>query len=531
MFTPSGTWIRINALNARSSASRSISRLWIRISHRSHVSDPSPSGDFRTGTISRFVGSGIGPLIATPVRSDIVLICWHTLSTFFGSVPLSEIRARWAIQHRQNESCKRERGSAFLDIDTHSRRDGLAHVADGEATELREVLGLLDDHGLRRPDLHDRGVAGLDVVGVLRLRRVRPLVDPPHALLERARDLGGVRMEDGRVPDGDDAGVIQDDDLRRERLRDRRWVVHRPRDVPASEVLLVEAADVEAHVVPGDGLRNRLVVHLDRLHLADLVRGLEVHLHVRPQDARLDPTHWDDADPRDAVHILNREPEGLVQWLRRHRQGVERLDERRSLPPPELRARLRDVVALVRAERDERDVVRLEPDSFQEARDLRLDLVVAGFRIGGLRRVHLVYRDDQLLHPEHPREEDVLLRLRLDALRRAHDEDRRVRLGCPRNHVLDEVAVARRVDDREVVLVRVKPLVRDVDRDPALPLLLDLVHDERELERLLPELLRELLEVLELVGVDAPRVVEDPAHRRRLPVVDMADEHQVEVWL
>src|SRR5438046_8742463 len=76
-----------------------MSLLWIRISQRSHVSLPSPSGDFRTGTTSRFVGSGIGQAIATPVRSLISLICWHTLSTFFGSVPLREIRAFWAIHH------------------------------------------------------------------------------------------------------------------------------------------------------------------------------------------------------------------------------------------------------------------------------------------------------------------------------------------------------------------------------------------------------------------------------------------------
>src|SRR5205814_81936 len=73
MFTPSGTWMRMSCRNARSSASRSMSRLWIRISQRSHVSLPSPSGDFRTGTSSRFVGSGIGPAIATPVRSLISL--------------------------------------------------------------------------------------------------------------------------------------------------------------------------------------------------------------------------------------------------------------------------------------------------------------------------------------------------------------------------------------------------------------------------------------------------------------------------
>src|SRR2546428_13959989 len=127
MLTPSGTWMRISCRSARSSASRSMSRLWIRISHRSHVSLPSPSGDFRTGTTSRFVGSGIGPAIATPVRSLISLICWHTLSTFFGSVPLSEMRAFWGMV-QPGERKQKATASALLDVDDLTRRDGLSHV-------------------------------------------------------------------------------------------------------------------------------------------------------------------------------------------------------------------------------------------------------------------------------------------------------------------------------------------------------------------------------------------------------------------
>jgi hypothetical protein len=93
MFTPSGTWIRISWRNARSSASKYINRLCTRISQCSHVSVPSPSGLFRHGTINLFVGSGIGPLIFTPVRSEIDLIWIQTLFTLFVSVPVNEIRA------------------------------------------------------------------------------------------------------------------------------------------------------------------------------------------------------------------------------------------------------------------------------------------------------------------------------------------------------------------------------------------------------------------------------------------------------
>src|SRR2546427_806316 len=222
---------------------------------------------------------------------------------------------------------------------------------------------------------------------------------------------------------------------------------------------------------------------------------------------------------------------GPATSLRRHRQVVEGRHEGGALVPRQLGRGLRDVLALVRADWDEGDPVHLEARDLQQAGQFGLEFGEALLRILRLRRVHLVDRHDELLDPEDLREVDVLLRLRLHAFRRPDDEDRGVRLGRAGDHVLDEVPVARGVDDREVVLVRVKALVRDVDRQAALPLLLDLVHDERELERGLAHLLGELLEVLEFVRVDIPGVIEDPADGRRLPVVDVADEHEVEVGL
>src|SRR2546426_8562634 len=158
--------------NARSSASRSMSLLWIRISQRSHVSLPSPSGDFRTGTTSRFVGSGIGPAIATPVRSLISLICWHTLSTFFGSVPLSEMRAFWGMV-QPGEGKQKATASALLDVDDLTRRDGLSHVPDREAPHLRDAFKAPVDGGFRRRIFNAARARGLEEAGLLGLRPPR----------------------------------------------------------------------------------------------------------------------------------------------------------------------------------------------------------------------------------------------------------------------------------------------------------------------------------------------------------------------
>src|SRR6266699_6819793 len=47
---------------------------------------PCPAGDFRVGTISFFVGRGIGPLSLTPVLSAISLISAHIVLISWGSV-------------------------------------------------------------------------------------------------------------------------------------------------------------------------------------------------------------------------------------------------------------------------------------------------------------------------------------------------------------------------------------------------------------------------------------------------------------
>lgn len=95
--TSSGTRMRMMRRITRSSASMSIRRLWMRISHLSQVCVPSPQGDFRTGTRKCFVGNGTGPTILTPVLSAMDLSSMHTSSSFLKSVLVKRILAFLAI--------------------------------------------------------------------------------------------------------------------------------------------------------------------------------------------------------------------------------------------------------------------------------------------------------------------------------------------------------------------------------------------------------------------------------------------------
>ena len=83
--TDSGVLILIKRLRKRSFGSTSTSRLWILIWNLSHVFVPSPHGLFRVVRFSLLVGSGIGPLILTPVFSAILPISSHTPMRSFRS--------------------------------------------------------------------------------------------------------------------------------------------------------------------------------------------------------------------------------------------------------------------------------------------------------------------------------------------------------------------------------------------------------------------------------------------------------------
>src|SRR3989475_9604655 len=104
MKTSSGALILISRFKNRSFGSTSMRRLWILISHLSNVFVPCPAGDFRVGTISFFVGRGIGPFSLTPVLSAISLISAHIALISWGSVLESLILAFETIPRHLHDS-------------------------------------------------------------------------------------------------------------------------------------------------------------------------------------------------------------------------------------------------------------------------------------------------------------------------------------------------------------------------------------------------------------------------------------------
>ncbi len=137
-------------------------------------------------------------------------------------------------------------------------------------------------------------------------------IDLGQQLVEPAGDVRSVAVQHGGVARLDLPRVVQDDHLGVEG-RDffGRVVLGVGGDIAPADVLDGEALDVEAHVVTGDGLGHRLVVHLDRLDLRGLAARGEGDAHARLQDPGLDSANRHGPDSADLVDILQRKTEGL----------------------------------------------------------------------------------------------------------------------------------------------------------------------------------------------------------------------------
>jgi hypothetical protein len=116
------------------------------------------------------------------------------------------------------------------------------------------------------------------------------------------------------------------------------------------------------------------------------------------------------------------------------------------------------------------------------------------------------------------------------AVRRDHEE-RHVGLRRAGDHVLDEIAVARGVDDGVVPLLREELLGRAGYGHATLALLLLPVHVERKREGRLAEALGLGLELLHLTLGDTAELEEQAAGRGRLARVDVAADDDREMLL
>ena len=120
--------------------------------------------------------------------------------------------------------------------------------------------------------------------------------------------MSSVAIQDWRVSVADLSGVVEDNDLGGEVRHTGGGLVLGVRgDVSSLDVLDRDVLDVEANVVSGDSLGERLVVHLHGLDLSGQHVGGEGDDHAGLDDASLDTAHGHCANTSDFVDILNSE--------------------------------------------------------------------------------------------------------------------------------------------------------------------------------------------------------------------------------
>ena len=307
-------------------------------------------------------------------------------------------------------------------------------------------------------------------------------------------------------------------DVSLERSHRLRRGLRRRQQVPAREVEL--AVDPHRHGLPGRRGLERAVERLHRRHPRALAARQRDHLGTRPQLAAGDAARV--GALLAAQHPLDREAHP-ARLAGRHLDGLEVLEQRRpGVPAQPLRA-LDHVVPVQRAHRQRRH--RAEPDLRGEAVEVGHDPVEDLLR--PVDEVHLVDRQHHVADTQQRGHRGVPPRLLDDAAPSVDQHDRHLGGRGAGDHVARVLLVARRVGEDEAPPRRREVAVGDVDGDALLALGAQAVGQQRQIQMpVAVARVRDLREVLELVGEDRLGVVEQPPDQGRLPVVHRAGRRQ-----
>jgi hypothetical protein len=338
------------------------------------------------------------------------------------------------------------------------------------------------------------------------------VVDPVELRAHRARRV----LE--QVAAAGAGGCVTEPADRRRQLPHRRGRVGDGRDqVTAADVQLVLQRDRDRE--RRGRLLERACRPLDRRDPRAGAAGQHRDLVADAQRAGRDLPGVEPALGAD--HVLHRQPCGRLHAVERHRLEVRQ--QRLAAVPRHPLAPVHDVVAVQRGDRDERDVVEVQPRGPLE--HLAHDRVER--LLGVVDEVHLVHADHDVADTEQLRDRRVAARLLGHPVARVDEDQREVGRRRAGDHVARVLRVPRRVGDDEPPPGGGERPVGDVDRDALLALGAQAVGEQREVERR-AALGGHLLDVLELVGEHGLGVVQQAADQRGLAVVDGARRGEAE---
>lgn len=301
---------------------------------------------------------------------------------------------------------------------------------------------------------------------------------------------------------------------------------------------------VETDIVTGQARFQTLVMHLDTLDFSGDTAGGKVDDHAWLDDSSLDSADWHCSDTSNLVDILQGQTQGLVGRSAWGLDGVDGLEQGLSaagaglgllgpsLVPRHVDRGLNHVVSVPSRDWDKGDSLGVVSDLqegvkgrgvaraylFDKARHFLDDF--GETRLGPLCGVHLVDSDDELTYTEGVGQESVLTGLAIlgdTSLKltgtTSNDENGAIslevrsaaggtNLGGTSDHVLDEITMARGINDGDVVLWRLKLPQSDINGDTTLALSLEFVQNPGVLEGSLAHVGSLLLELFDGSLVD-----------------------------
>ena len=159
--------------------------------------------------------------------------------------------------------------------------------------------------------------------------------------------------------------------------------------------------------------------------------------------------------------------------------------------------------------------------------DLVVDL------LGVVHQVHLVDRDDDVADAQERHNEGMAPRLREHSIPRVDEDHGEIAGGRARRHVASVLLVAGSVRDDKFTPRRREIAIRDIDRDPLLPLGAEAISQQGGVEVVARRSMLERIaaEGGELVFVDHLAVVEQASDERTLAVVDTAARKETQEFL
>lgn len=147
--------------------------------------------------------------------------------------------------------------------------------------------------------------------------------------------------------------------------------------------------------------------------------------------------------------------------------------------------------------------------------------------------VHLVDGDDDMLDAQQRGDIAVTTGLGLHAVAGVHQNDRQVTGRRTGGHVAGVLLVARGVGDDEFALGRGEIAISDIDGDALLPLGLQAIHQQRQIDVITrgTGLLRVTGDGFQVILVDHLGVVQQTPDQRALAVIDVATGKKAQHFL